>query len=228
MSQEAHIPVHFAEWIVRSLDGTITDEQFALLDREIATNAAARMYYLEFIATYVGLVDLAGVLPKPESIVGTDALSATDTPLEQLGTAPGIVERRTPKAARNHDEGALRIGADAPEQERVREIERYARQQLAAFLAEEHEQRRESDVAGGGWDLWDAVSRATQNAGRLWASELNGCEIDRVAEPGQAVLDPVEDHRLGDHGLHLSVGLLDERGGQLGDGIRQDFIHPGH
>lgn len=168
--QEAHIPGSFAEWIVRSLDGTITDEQFASLDREIATNTAARMYYLEFIATYVGLVDLAGVLPKAESIVGTDAVSGPDGPLEQLDAAPGIVERRTPEAARNQDEGALRIGADVSEQDKVREIERYARQQLAAFLAEEHQQRREPDVTGAGWDLWDAVSRATQTAGRLWAT----------------------------------------------------------
>ena len=60
MSREHQMPPDFMEWIVRSLDGTVTPEQFAQLDHEIATNDQARAYYLEFITTYVGLMALMG------------------------------------------------------------------------------------------------------------------------------------------------------------------------
>ena len=141
MSQEGKIPSEFAEWIIRSLDGSISDEQFAQLDHEIAVNDDARVYYLEFITTYVGLVDVVGALPTAETLMAADSVSGVEKPGTQRRTAPGIVECPAPKAPGNEHTGALRIEPGAPEEDRIREIERYARQQLAAFLDREHADR---------------------------------------------------------------------------------------
>ena len=115
MSQEGKIPSEFAEWIIRSLDGSISDEQFAQLDHEIAVNDDARLYYLEFITTYVGLVDVVGALPTAETLMAADSVSGVEKPGTQRRTAPGIVECPTPKAPDNENTGALRIEPGATE-----------------------------------------------------------------------------------------------------------------
>jgi len=160
MSQGRPIPPSFSEWIARSLDGTLPPEQFALLEREITTNSAARAYYLEFITTYVSLMDLVGSLPKAESLV--------DEPPTEPTTSAGVVECPTPKRSRQDNAGGVRIGPEMSEQDRVREIERIANRQLAEFLAQER-QTQAPPQAPAGWDLWSAICGATQAAQRFVA-----------------------------------------------------------
>jgi hypothetical protein len=159
MSPQGQIPSDFAEWIIRALNGEISPEQFAQLDREITTNEAARAYYLEFMATYVGLVDLIGGLPAPQTLIGIDESKS------RRQASPGVVECPMPKTARGEPAGDLRVGPQTTEQDRIREIERYANQQLAAFLAQEQQERSASQVSTGGWDFWaaiDTIAQATQ------------------------------------------------------------------
>jgi len=49
------------ESILASLDGKISEEQFAWLDRQIAENPAAAQHYVEFMAIYTGLRQLGDV-----------------------------------------------------------------------------------------------------------------------------------------------------------------------
>ena len=138
MSREGPIPPDFAEWVIRSLDGTITPEQFAQLDHEIATNDTARAYYLELITTHVGLVDLVGGLPRAETLMGAEC--------------------GTTEAA-----GDLRLEPQTPSEERIHEIERFASQQLAEFLAQQQREGLETKSATG-WDLWAAIEGAAHTA----------------------------------------------------------------
>ena len=138
MSREGPIPPDFAEWVIRSLDGTITPEQFAQLDHEIATNDTARAYYLELITTHVGLVDLVGGLPRAETLMGAEC-----------GTAEAA--------------GDLRLEPQTPSEERIHEIERFASQQLAEFLAQQQREGLETKSATG-WDLWAAIEGAAHTA----------------------------------------------------------------
>jgi len=148
MSQGNPIPSDFAEWIVRSLDGTISAGQFALLDQEIATNKVARSYYLEFITTYVSLMDLVGSLPKAETLVGADPGHSV----------PVRASRETPHGVTMND---------VSEEDRIRQIERYASQQLAAFLAEEQRAQLQSQTQAAEWDLWSGICGAAQAAQRF-------------------------------------------------------------
>jgi hypothetical protein len=135
MSQDRSIPAGMAEWVLRSLDGTITAEEFAKLDQEIATNGAARRYYIEFITTYVGLADLVGVLPEPVELVGKPATRGCVSP------------------------GALvAVPSSETDEEKIRRIERYARQQLDAFLEQQHQGVR-SQPARSGWGIFDLLGR---------------------------------------------------------------------
>jgi len=162
MSQGNPIPSNFAEWIVRSLDGTISPEQFALLDHEITTNSEARAYYLEFITTYVSLMDLVGSLPKAESLV--------DEPQTQRRTSPGVVEYPAPKTNGREDAGGLRIGPEMSEEDRIRQIERYASQQLAAFLAQEQRAQSPSQTPAAESDFGSGICGAAQAAQRFVAA----------------------------------------------------------
>jgi hypothetical protein len=148
MSQDNPIPSTFAEWIVRSLDGTITPEQFALLEQEITTNSKARAYYLEFITTYVSLMDLVGSLPKAESLV--------DGPQTRRTTSPNIAECPAPKKGRENA-GGIRVEPGTSEEDRIREIERIANRKLAEFLAQEQQGQSRVQITTGGRDLWSAI-----------------------------------------------------------------------
>ncbi len=160
MSERKQIPSDFAEWIVRSLDGTISPEQFAMLDHEIATNPEARTYYLEFITTYVGLMDLVGSLPKAESLV--------DGPQTQPTTSPGVVECPASKTGRRENADGIRIRPEMSDEDRIREIERIANQKLAEFLAQEQAQLQSRPLAAG-WDWWSDICGAAQAAQRCMA-----------------------------------------------------------
>ncbi|MCX5644523.1 MAG: NPCBM/NEW2 domain-containing protein [Phycisphaerae bacterium] len=145
MSCAGQIPPDFAEWVIRSFDGTIAPEQFTQLDHEIATNDKARAYYLEIITTHVGLVDLMGGLPRAETLMDAEC---------------GVTEAT----------GALRVEPETPGAERIREIERFASQQLAEFLAQQQRERLESKSAGTGWDLWAAIEGAAHTVQRAAAA----------------------------------------------------------
>lgn len=152
MSRESQIPPDFAEWIVRSFDGTITPEQFALLDHEITASDQARAYYLEFITTYVGLMAIMGGLPRAETLV------ATDEPQTPRRTSHRVVEYPSGKSA-SKDTGDLHVGPDTSEQDRIREIERFANRQLAEFLSRE---QSEAQVTSAGWDFWAGIGELGQ------------------------------------------------------------------
>lgn len=155
MSQARHIPPEFAEWIIRSLDGTITAEDFTRLDREITTNDAARTYYLEFITTYVGLVDLAGVLPKAAGLEFRLQAVSSDRRKRRIPEAPRVGRQ----APADSDLGAQRLTRGASDDEQVRRIERYAKEQLEAFLAQEHRQSALGGPSTRHWDLTGVVAR---------------------------------------------------------------------
>jgi hypothetical protein len=145
MSCAGQIPPDFAEWVIRSLDGAIAPEQFAQLDHAIATNDGARAYYLELITTHVGLVDLMGGLPRAETLMDAEC---------------GVTEAT----------GDLRVEPGTPGEERVREIERFASQQLAEFLAQQQRERLESKSAASSWDLWAAIAGAAHTVQRAAAA----------------------------------------------------------
>jgi len=162
MSQEERIPLDFAEWIIRSLDGTITTEQFTMLDHEIASNDAARAYYLEFITTYVGLVDLVGVLPKAAAFVGKNTLRNSDESSELMGTTPHVKRYPGSSEPTNKDTGALHFGPGVSDEDKILQIELYARQQLADFLAQQHTDYRQSEPRSTGWDLSWTLERVSE------------------------------------------------------------------
>ena len=141
------IPLDFTEWIDRCLEGTITAEQFALLDSEIATNEYACAYYLEFITTYVGLMDLQGVLPKTFDIPWHDILFHA-------------AEQQTSKVTGHTD--LYHFGPDVTEEEKRRQIEIYASEQLDAYLKEQHAAitRQESPESGG--DILDTLDNTAK------------------------------------------------------------------
>jgi len=164
MSQDGHIPPGFSEWIVHSLDGTITPEQFALLDHEIVTNGAARAYYLEFVTTYVGLVDLAGVLPKAIDFVPKRTPPDANKHSELTGAAPPVTEYRSPGTPKDAGGGAVRLAPEASEDDKARRIERYAREQLEAFLAQQRQDCLGQESQAYGWDLFGAADGVVRTA----------------------------------------------------------------
>jgi ferric-dicitrate binding protein FerR (iron transport regulator) len=162
MSESKQVPLDLAEWIVRSLDGTISPEQFALLDQEIVTNREARAYYLEFVTTYLGLMDLVGNLPRAETLM------AANERRTQPESSSRIVECPAPKARERKDPDVPRVSPETSEEDRIRQIERYASQQLAAFLAEGQRARPQSQTSAR-WDLWSGICEAAQAAQRFAA-----------------------------------------------------------
>ncbi len=187
MSQESRLPPDVAEWIVRSLDGTITPEQFAQLDREITTNEQARTYYLEFITTYVGLMAIMGGLPKAETLVEADEAT------RRRRTSPGAVENPARGKPGSKNPLDLRVGPETSEQDRIREIERIANRQLAEFLAQEQQARVPAPSPAVGWDVWSALCGAAQAAERFVTV---GARLVKVAAVCLLVL-----------GVFASVGL---------------------
>jgi len=168
MSFSKQLPSEMAEWIVRSLDGTITAEQFAQLDNLITTNSAARSYYLEFITTYVGLVDLVGVLPKPADIVLDNRLFNDEELSELLNKS----------SFGTGDAGPLRFEPDMSEEDKKRQIEMYAHQQLEAFLEQENEYILQHLPRRAGWDIFGALDRAAE---RLAVLVRTGIKVAKAA-----------------------------------------------
>jgi hypothetical protein len=151
MSRDEQISLDFAELIDRALDGTITAEQFALLDHQIATNEKACAYYQEFITTYVGLMDLQGVLPK-----------TFDVPWQEMLYGPDE-EGATSNATGYPD--IYYFEPDVTEEEKKRQIEIYASEQLNAYLKQQYKDIIQQETSGTGWDLREAVDGFTTKLG---------------------------------------------------------------
>ncbi len=154
MNRHDQISLDFPEWIDRALDGTITTEQFALLDHQIATNEHACTYYLEFISTYVGLMDLQGVLPKKFDIPWQDIPFIPDE--------DGVTSDTT------RDPDTYHFGPDVTEEEKKHQIEIYARQQLEAYLKEHYEDIIQQETRRYDWDLLEAIVGTAKTLGAFF------------------------------------------------------------
>jgi len=118
MSDREGLPDQFAEWIDRSLEGTITPEQWQRLDAEIATNDAACDFYVRYLATYVGLVYKEGVSPKPQELIHQEIQDGLDEiVMKKSSVIPPLI-----------------FDATLSDEERKRKISDYARQKLEAYL----------------------------------------------------------------------------------------------
>jgi hypothetical protein len=159
------IPPDFPEWIDRSLDGTITAEQFALLDNEIAANEHACAYYLEFITTYVGLMDLQGVLPKTFDIPWQDILFHTDE--QEKSKVSGHIDLN-------------RFGPDVTEEEKRRQIEIFASEQLDAYLKEQHADITRQESSESGLDILDALGSTAETVTAFFKIGLKAVKITAV------------------------------------------------
>ena len=145
MSRVSQIPLDFADWIIRSLDGSITTEQFSQFEQEIIANREARSYYLEFITTYIGLMDLVGALPEPTSVIDKNKQFDKELTPELLGKLKDDANYIYP----------LQLAPDISEEDRKRKIEASARQQLEVFLKEQHKDITRHESPGTSWSpLW--------------------------------------------------------------------------
>jgi hypothetical protein len=131
MSQPVPIPSDLPEKIVRLLDGSITDEEFAQLDHELAVNEAALAFYVEFVAAYVSLTDLGHVVPMPIDATGGSGLFDTEKLIE-------LLKPESQQAGQPRD---LRFEPEVSQEEKKRKIESYANRQLEAFLEQQRETR---------------------------------------------------------------------------------------
>jgi hypothetical protein len=168
MSRPVPIPPDLPEKIVRLLDGSITDEEFALLDRELAANEAAPAFYVEFVAAYVGLTELGSVVPMPGDAAGKPGLFDTEQLVELL--------RRSPQPAQKPV--ALRIEPELSEEEKRRKIESYARRQLEAFL---EQQRIEAGPMPPSRPRWDLSATLSQTASMLKGIAHAGVRLVKAA-----------------------------------------------
>ncbi len=151
MSRDGQMSLDFTELIDRALDGTITAEQFALLDHQIATSENACNYYLEFITTYVGLMDLQGVLPK-----------TFDIPWQEMLYGPN--EEDAAFHATEYPD-IYYFEPDVTEEEKKRQIEIYASEQLDAYLKQQYKDIIQQEARRTGWDLREAVDGFTTTLG---------------------------------------------------------------
>ena len=127
MNRPHEIHAEFAEWIMRSLDGRITPEEFAQLQHELAANETALSYYLEFVTLSAGLIERVGVLPK--SLDGISDIKPEELLTDIISTA----------SKTESDHNHIRFKSDMSEDEKTRLIEQYAQARLDAFLLEENE-----------------------------------------------------------------------------------------
>lgn len=120
MSDRKDLPVDFAEWIERSLEGTITPEQWRQLDHEVAVNETACDFYWHYLAIHMGLVYKEGVLPQPQEWIQGEIQKG----MEEIAVSqPDSI-------------ASLPFEASASDEERQGQIAAYARQKLEAYLAE--------------------------------------------------------------------------------------------
>jgi hypothetical protein len=127
MTHHERLPAEFTEWVVRLLDGSITDEQFAQLDRELEHNDAALTHYLELLTAHAGLMDLGQASPLPAALLDTEMLLSPEDLFDSL-------KRTSPRA---RESVPMPLAPADSEEQRKRRIEEYARRQLEAFLEEQ-------------------------------------------------------------------------------------------
>ena len=156
MNRHDEISWEFAELIDRALDGTITAEQFASLDHQIAANENACIYYQEFITTYIGLMDLQGMLPKTFDIRWQEMLYE----MKEKGV--------TSRAEGCHDLYNFEPGLT--EEEKKRRIEIYASERLDEYLSEQYKDIMRQQSRRAGPDLWDAIGGAAKSLGAFFST----------------------------------------------------------
>jgi len=167
LNRDDEILLDFPELIDRALDGSITAEQFALLDHQIATNENACTYYQEFITAYVGLMDLQGVLPK-----------TFDIPWQEMLCGPN--EEGAPSHATGYPD-FYHFGPDVTEVEKKRQIEVYASEQLDAYLKEQYKDIIHQEARRSGWDLWEAIDGSAKTLGAFFRTGSKVIKITAVS-----------------------------------------------
>ncbi len=131
MSEKDLIPIDFITLIIQVLDGSISDAQFAELDQFIAEHPEAAQTYMECLASHVGLTDMGQMVPMPEDPTDDWELYSQDellTLLQEKNLREETVEAPT----------SLHFSPNLPAEERRRQIELYAREQLESFLRQQH------------------------------------------------------------------------------------------
>jgi hypothetical protein len=84
------------ELIILSLDGSITAEQFAVLDERLRNDANARQYYREFVTTYIALNSGSPAIQQTISEPAQPLDQRLWRPLaEEESSAPGVVTEVT-------------------------------------------------------------------------------------------------------------------------------------
>jgi ferric-dicitrate binding protein FerR (iron transport regulator) len=166
MSQPVPIPPDLPEKIVRLLDGSITDEDFAQLDHELAVNETALAFYVDFVAAYMSLMELGHVVPTP-----IDAEKLTE-----------LLKPDLQQAGRPLD---LHFDPETSDEERRRKIESYANRQLETFL---EQQRREMGTVSRSRRAYD-VSEALSQTGALVEEILRaGSRVVKTVAVGALVV----------------------------------------
>ncbi len=157
MNRPVPIPSDLPEKIVRLLDGSITDEEFAWLDHELATNAAALAFYVEFVAGYVGLTELGSVVPaSPGATEGAGGLDAGK-----------LMELLKPDKRRAGEPVGLHFEPEVSEAEKKRRIESYANRQLEAFLEQQRSAANTVSRPKQGYDIAAALSETAAFVRRI-------------------------------------------------------------
>ena len=131
MSEKDLIPIDFMTLIIQVLDGSISDARFEELDQFIAEHPEAAQTYMECLASHVGLTDMGQMVPMPEDPTDDWELYSQDellTLLQEKNLREETVEAPT----------SLHFSPNLPAEERRRQIELYAREQLESFLRQQH------------------------------------------------------------------------------------------
>lgn len=118
------------------MNHTLSDDQFARLNAELEDNPVAMDYYLHFVTTYAGLMDLSQASPVPQVLSEIEHSADHDASLPERREGAVCAE-------------GIHLSPHLSEDERRRRIEEYAREQLDAYLEQQKPPVEEAVRRGG-------------------------------------------------------------------------------
>ncbi|HOT73914.1 MAG TPA: hypothetical protein PLW42_11555, partial [Anaerohalosphaeraceae bacterium] len=95
--KEPHFVDQLTNLFVLSMDGTISEEQFRILTNILKTNTAAREFFYDFIASYIGLDQLGILSEQNEEQENWSSQQIWDELLKIEKTAPEVEIPAAPK-----------------------------------------------------------------------------------------------------------------------------------